>query len=70
MRNLDEIAKRGDGLRPELKSLYERLAKDPCSDRILRGDGMIQAGPNPDKEPSACGKLNERVRDDGADSAD
>ena len=50
VRKLDEIAKCGEGLRPELKSFYERLAKDPYSHLIVRKDGMIQSGPDPDED--------------------
>jgi hypothetical protein len=37
----------GDGLRPELQSLFERLAVDPDSELFVRGDGMVQSGPDP-----------------------
>ena len=37
----------GDGLRPELQALFERLAVDPHSELFVRGDGMVQSGPNP-----------------------
>jgi predicted ester cyclase len=37
----------GDGLRPELRELFERLAIDPHSGLRIRHDGMIQAGPDP-----------------------
>jgi hypothetical protein len=37
----------GDGLRPELKALFDRLAVDPRSELFVRGDGMVQSGPNP-----------------------
>ena len=37
----------GDGLRPELRELFERLAIDPHSGLHIRPDGMVQAGPNP-----------------------
>jgi hypothetical protein len=37
----------GDGLRPELRALFERLAIDPHSGLRIRHDGMIQAGPDP-----------------------
>ena len=37
----------GDGLRPELRALFERLAIDPYSGLRIRHDGMIQAGPDP-----------------------
>ena len=40
----------GDGLRPELQALFERLAIDPRSELIVRKDGMLQAGPDPDSE--------------------
>ena len=38
---------RGDGLRPELRALFERIAADPRSDLAVRNEGMIQSGPNP-----------------------
>jgi hypothetical protein len=34
----------GDGLRPELQSLFDRLAVDPYSELFVRPDGMTQAG--------------------------
>ena len=37
----------GDGLRPELKALFERLAIDPHCELFVRSDGMTQAGPDP-----------------------
>jgi hypothetical protein len=37
----------GDGLRPELKALFERLAVDPQSELFVRSDGMVQSGPDP-----------------------
>jgi hypothetical protein len=40
----------GDGLRPELQALFDRLAIDPRSELFLRDDGMVQAGPDPDSE--------------------
>jgi len=40
----------GDGLRPELQALFDRLAVDPRSELFVRDDGMIQAGPNPASE--------------------
>jgi hypothetical protein len=36
-----------DGLRPELKALFDRLAVDPHSVLFVRPDGMTQAGPDP-----------------------
>jgi hypothetical protein len=40
----------GDGLRPELQALFDRLAIDPHSELFTRDDGMVQAGPNPTSE--------------------
>jgi hypothetical protein len=37
----------GDGLRPELQALFERLAVDPHSGLFVRDDGMVQSGPDP-----------------------
>ncbi|MET4847141.1 hypothetical protein ABIF62_007636 [Bradyrhizobium japonicum] len=37
----------GDGLRPELRALFERLAIDPYSGLRIRSDGMLQSGPDP-----------------------
>jgi hypothetical protein len=37
----------GDRLRPELQALFERLAVDPYSELFVRGDGMVQSGPDP-----------------------
>ena len=36
----------GDGLRPELQGLFERLAIDPNSELFVRHDGMLQSGPD------------------------
>jgi hypothetical protein len=40
-------ALRGDGLRPELQALFERLAMDPFTELFVRPDGMLQSGPDP-----------------------
>ena len=37
----------GDGLRPELQALFDRLAIDPHSELFVRRDGMTQSGPDP-----------------------
>lgn len=37
----------GDGLRPELQALFERLAVDPQTELFTRDDGMVQSGPEP-----------------------
>ena len=43
-------ALRGDGLRPELQALFERLAIDPYAELFVRSDGMVQSGPDPKSE--------------------
>jgi hypothetical protein len=40
----------GDGLRPELKALFDRLTVDPDSELFVRPDGLIQSGPDPVSE--------------------
>jgi hypothetical protein len=37
----------GDGLRPELQALFDRLAIDPHAELFVRSDGMLQSGPDP-----------------------
>jgi hypothetical protein len=37
----------GDGLRPELQALFDRLAIDPHSELFVGPDGMTQSGPDP-----------------------
>jgi hypothetical protein len=37
----------GDGLRPELQALFQRLEVDPYSELFVRNDGMVQSGPDP-----------------------
>jgi hypothetical protein len=37
----------GDGLRPELQALFDRLAIDPHFELFVRDDGMVQSGPDP-----------------------
>ena len=37
----------GDGLRPELQALFERLAVNPHTELFARDDGMVQSGPDP-----------------------
>jgi hypothetical protein len=54
MRNFHAIAAlRGDGLRPELQALFDRMATDPRSELFTTDDGMVQAGPNPVAEMPA-----------------
>ena len=51
MKNFHAIAAlRGDGLRPELQALFDRIAADPRSEVFTRDDRMVQAGPNPAAE--------------------
>ena len=51
MRKFHSIAAlRGDGLRPELRELFDRLAIDPDSELFVRPDGMVQSGPVPKSE--------------------
>ena len=45
---------RGDGLRPQLRALFERIAAAPRSELTVRDDGMIQSGPNPVSALSQC----------------
>ena len=40
----------GDGLRPELRELFDRLAIDPHTELFVRRDGMLQSGPDPKSE--------------------
>jgi hypothetical protein len=40
----------GDGLRPELQELFDRLAVDPHTELFVRRDGMVQSGPDPKSE--------------------
>jgi hypothetical protein len=51
MRRFHSIAvASGDGLRPELQALFDRLAIDPHADLFVRRDGMLQSGPDPKSE--------------------
>jgi hypothetical protein len=42
--------KRGEGLHPELRLLFERAARSSVSDVAIRRDGFLQSGPNPTSE--------------------
>lgn len=46
----------GDGLRPELRALFERLAIDPRSELFVRDDGMLQSGPDAAAKPDGAAK--------------
>jgi hypothetical protein len=41
----------GDGLRPELQVLFDRLEVDPCSELFQGPDGMIQSGLTQSQRP-------------------
>ena len=43
-------AARGEGLRPELRLLFERAATSPVADLVIRHDGLLQSGPDPASE--------------------
>jgi hypothetical protein len=43
-------AARGEGLRLELRLLFERAATSPFADVAIRHDGRLQAGPDPASE--------------------
>lgn len=67
--SLDAVAaKRGDGLRPELRALFERLATAPGHDAPVRSDGMVQSGPDPASAKAALSQTSPR-RKSNPDSA-
>jgi hypothetical protein len=41
------VAPRGEGLHPKLRELFDRAGALPFSELTVRGDGMLQAGPDP-----------------------
>jgi hypothetical protein len=51
----------GDGLRPELQALFDRLAVDQHSELFVRSDGMIQSGPDPVSETSKIVPIRKKV---------
>ena len=52
----------GDGLRPELQALFDRLEVDPESELFVRRDGMIQSGPDPvSDDPNVIQVMPRRV---------
>jgi hypothetical protein len=51
----------GDGLRPELQTLFDRLAIDPHSELFVRKDGMVQSGPDPVSEIKVVPTVPKRV---------
>jgi hypothetical protein len=49
--NFDAFAAaRGEGLRPQLRLLFERAATSPFADVAIRHDGSLQSGPDPASE--------------------
>jgi len=40
--------KRGDGLRPEFEKLFTRMASGESCEMVVRHDGMLQSGPDPE----------------------
>jgi len=59
----------GDGLRPELQALFERLAVDPHSELFVRDDGMVQSGPDPVSAEAPLPKNAGETRISNADSS-
>jgi len=59
----------GDGLGPELQTLFERLAVDPHSELFVRDDGMVQSGPDPISAKTPCPQAPSEAHISGADSA-
>jgi hypothetical protein len=59
----------GDGLRPELQALFERLAVDPRSELFVRDDGMVQSGPDPISAKAPFEQNAGEARTSNADSS-
>ena len=59
----------GDGLRPELQALFERLAVDPYSELFVRDDGMVQSGPDPISAKAPLPQNAGEARTSNADSS-
>ena len=59
----------GDGLRPELQALFERLAVDPHSELFVRGDGMVQSGPDPIAAEAPLSQATGETRPSNAEGA-
>jgi hypothetical protein len=59
----------GDGLRPELQALFERLAVDPHSELFVRGDGMVQSGPDPIAEETPLSQVTTETRSSNPEGA-
>lgn len=65
-------ATRGEGLHPELRSLFERVLAAPHSELAVRNDGMVQSGPDPTSAEvtTARGNVSLFPRCAKADAAD
>jgi hypothetical protein len=48
------VVARGEGLHPKLRELFDRAASRPFSELTVRGDGMLQAGPDPASDTRAA----------------
>jgi hypothetical protein len=59
----------GDGLRPELQALFERLAVDQHSELFARGDGMVQSGPDPIAAEARLSQATGETRPTNAEGA-
>ena len=57
----------GDGLRPELAALFGRLAVDPHSELFVRGDGMVQSGPDPIAADAPLSQATPEIRPSNAE---
>ena len=59
----------GDGLRPELQALFERLAVNPHSELFVRNDGMVQSGPDPISAKAPFARTTGETRPSNAGSS-
>jgi hypothetical protein len=59
----------GDGLRPELRALFKRLAVDPHAELFVRPDGMVQSGPDPVSAPTPLRQTSSEIGASVADGA-
>jgi hypothetical protein len=66
---LSIAAQCGDGPRPELQALFERLAVDPHSELFVRNDGMVQSGPYPVSAEAPLPQTTVEARASNVDSS-
>ena len=60
----------GDGLRPELQELFDRLAVNANSELCVRRDGMLQSGPVPKSEAAPVERaVPKRLAERGTDQS-